>query len=171
MKRIKKIRYKDGEGVIIVYANTAQGDTGLIDTITLKSEDLPEQELIATLAGMNKPLVRIVNLPEKITKDVRILSTSYRYDENSNLIKICFSATKKITGQNTPLVINSPYIDYDYFHVEEKQEIEKLAKLGIEFLDGARSQLGLFDQEEGEEEEEYEEDEETKHISRKKKAV
>ena len=169
MKRITKIRYKEGEGTIVQYENTAQGNSGLLDAITLKSEDLPEQDLIETLAGMNKALVRIVNLPEKITKDVRMLSVSYRYDENGELVKISFSATKKITGQNTPLVINSPYIDYDFCTQEEKQEIKKLSDLAVGFLDGKRQQLELFD--EDEEEETFEEDPETKHISRKKKAV
>lgn len=133
---VKKVNYNPNTDTTTIDFVETQNEGA--DTITsrVKSKDTPSPAFRKALAALKPDVEKLCELPEGYVDHVRGLSVHHDADGDSFTVQ--YAATKKVTGSNAPVVINTP----NAVAVSEKRVLTLIAQ-AQGFVAGHRAQAEL----------------------------
>lgn len=150
MKRLTKIRYRDGETTITWLEDA--GDRPTVHKHELVSREDPEPEFFTALDALVPQVLKLLELPADYGAEghflVQGLSLSYDKDGRRSVVVTCL---RSLAGADAPLVVNTPSLPYPDLDDDKPSltytfaaSTDDVCARAERFINGARAQQDLF---------------------------
>jgi hypothetical protein len=148
MRELLKFK-KDSEGNYLVKFQENKGELK-VDTITIESTDTPRKELLDALQAMATHALSMCEFPSTWKLNVIGVTVTHTNDVQGLVI----TSSRDLEGSNAPLIINTPHFTREPYNETDESgmgiftgecgmALDRLEKLALKYVDGARAQLEL----------------------------
>jgi hypothetical protein len=148
--RIDKIKIdRKTKGVTVIYSTPSPA--GGYDDIELKTTDKAQDSFYNAMKVLGHKVAEICDYLRYVEEDRKyqiinnfdVFGVTFSYSEEGKGVTI--SSIKKLVGFDVPLCINTPHIKEDDWGSELRALLVNLKDEAINFIQGKRAQMTIFD--------------------------
>lgn len=150
--KIIKIKFAKDGSPTITYETTTK--SGMKDTITLVSSELPAPEFKEAIESLARDVVSICELSKGDVEKITVTGLSLSHPDDNTPAGAVISASRRLLNSDVPMVLNTPFKwppvegkkagGKKLFSPETADRVEAAQKLAKEFVKGKRLQRSLF---------------------------
>ena len=145
-RQFKKIKVKDGQTIL---EWDCIGNSGGMETFSLKSYDAPKISFMNTLLELRKDVANICDFPKEFADKITVNSVSLSWSSDDTFGAV-ISSLLSIDGRYQPICINTPYLKEDSEDSAQRLpsqavlDLYKLIEEANDYLEGDRETGDLF---------------------------
>jgi hypothetical protein len=153
--RIRKIKLVKGDKIHIVYEQ--RNRNGSWDEFSLTSADEAAPAFHEALEILNKDVITIGELPEKLVAKIAMKGVSFSYGGENDTLGAVLTAEMILKNSNSGLVLNTPHKITEFYGDKESGDqksllpsgcaarLDAMIKEGEKYVKGNRAQTDMFD--------------------------
>ena len=153
MRRVKKVTY-DGKRVLVRWEVPRVGADP--DEYEVVCKDPPAPRMVLALAALAAHVIDICELERAYVFGLDVRGASFSYGGEAEVMGATITALKKVSTARSPLTLNTPHLPSEPYTEDDKSDtpclsegaieaLEELAEAALDYVDGKRAQVELFD--------------------------